>query len=38
VLQLGDGELQIGDLGIESICALRGGDHHRLQRGNVIGQ
>jgi hypothetical protein len=45
VLQLGDGEFQIGDFGVEGvrtrfrlIGAFRGGDHHRLERGNIIRQ
>ena len=38
MLQLGDGELEVLDLGIEVVHPMRGRDQHRLQRYDVIGQ
>jgi hypothetical protein len=38
MLQLGDGELEVLDLGIEVIHLMHGRDQHRLQRYDVIGQ
>ena len=38
MLQLGDGELEVLDLGIEVVHPMRGRDQHRLERCGVVGQ
>ena len=38
VLQLGDGELEALDLGVEVIDAMRGRDQLRLQRYDIVGK